>query len=632
MMLTNKKKEPPPFVAEGLNCVAAHWILRELFDALIQEDLFGLQHKSSLEEDISPDPDFEDFTLDKDELYLRYPLAGSAGEIVCRVKKQLSIQPYRISQTPVLHIQNGYTQALDAVGLMKCFINSAEQSLLPDTSGLDRFMRDLSLAEAQTSLSLESIRSITASLASDKVGLLKWEGLAALRDRPFHPLARAKSGLTTVDYRNFGSEFGRSFGLDWMAIRNTCLLGSSSLRGIAVAQEFLQKREVDVIKNSMTASELDLDNYTVMPVHPWQMRNHVIQKFAEELARGDCVVVAESLGDFSATSSIRSLAPAQLRLGHEEVVNKHIKLPMAIAALGAQRILPPRYLYNGASAQSVLQSILKREPKLDACLHCDETRWLGFSPVGESMLSNRAGHLSCLIRHYPTVENSDELMPMSALTVICEGKVPALEWIAEHQVREQLTRQNLALRIFEQICQQLTALSFTCFSYGVMPEVHGQNVVLSLNEGNVTKLILRDHDTLRLLPPWMRQADIEVEDYIMDWSTPNSLICLSPQELLRYFQTLGVQVNLYAIADAFTQAYGIEMSILWKILKQSCHEQLQILEIPVFVKAILRKELLDRSVWPIKLLLTPYLVHRARKTGMPCGIGSTRNPLIFEVL
>ncbi|MEJ2417154.1 MAG: IucA/IucC family protein [Exilibacterium sp.] len=632
MKLTNKRKEPPPSVAPSLNSAAAHWILRELFDALIQENLFGLQHKSSLEQTVSPCPDFEDFTLGKDELYLRYPLAGSAGEIVCRVKKQLFIQPYRISQTPVLHIQNGHAQALDATGLMSCLVTAVEASLLPDTSGLDRFMRDLSLAEAQTSLTLESIHSIVASLKGGKIGLAKWEALAAIRDRPFHPLARTKSGLAAEDYRNFGSEFGRTFSLDWIVIRNTCLVGDSRLRGVAVAQEFLQQREVNVIKDSMAARALNFDSYTVIPVHPWQMRNHVVHEFAEEMARGDCVVVAENLGDFCATSSIRSLAPAQSHSSIEVMASKHIKLPMAIAALGAQRILPPRYLHNGASAQSVLQAIFEREPRLGECFYCDETRWLGFAAVGESMLSNRAGHLSCLIRNYPAVKNADELMPMSALTVICEGKIPALEWIARYQVGEQLTRQDLTRRIFEQICRRLTALSFTCFSYGVMPEVHGQNVVLSFNGGNVNKLILRDHDTLRLLPPWMRQAGIEVADYIMDWSTLNSLICLSPQELLRYFQTLGVQVNLYAIADSFTQAYGIEMSTFWKILKRTCEEQLQTLEIPVFVKAILRKELLDSPVWPTRLLLTPYLVHRARQTGMPSGIGSTRNPLMSEVL
>lgn len=634
MMFNDNIKRPRASLGAGSGDAAAQWILQELIDALIQEDLFGLQRKSVLDDAANAYSAIEDFTLVNGEYYLRYPLAGDAGELVWRVRKQQFIQPYRLSRAPVLHIESGRSQVLDAGELMNRLVASADSELLPDISGIDRFMHDLSLAEAQASFAFESADSIAAAIDGGEPSLALWERLAALRDRPFHPLARAKSGWTTEDCRSYGTELGCTFGLDWIAVRNQFLSGEQSLRGLSIAQLVLKQNELDLISDSLAARDLDPAHYTAMPVHPWQMRHVVVKEFAGELARGDCAVIAESLGAFTATSSIRSLVPVQEHRENEGESRPHIhiKVPVAIAALGAQRILPPRYLHNGASAQAVLQAIFEREPHLSALTYCDETQWLGFSPDGESMLSNRSGHLTCLVRQYPITGGDGEWMPMSALSVIHEGKVPALEWIAKNQVRESKSRQELALRLFEQLCQRLTALSFTCFGYGVMPEVHGQNVVLSFKGGEIDKLVLRDHDTLRLLPPWMRQAGINDADYIMDWATPNSLICLSPQELLRYFQTLGVQVNLYAIADALGKAYEVEISAFWGILRRSFQEQLQALNIPIFAKAILRKELLDNPVWPTRLLLTPYLVHRSRKTGMPSGTGSTRNPMLSEVL
>lgn len=596
---------------------AAGRILRELLDALIQENLFHLQHRARLIEDTGAYSAVDDFALAAGECYVSYPLNGGVDQLLFRVRRQRRVQPFRLSRLPVLLIQNRGDAAvsLDAANLMQCLAGGAEREDLPDLGGMDRFMHDLAVAEAQTGWALENVPAALAAVAREDTGLPAWERLGALRDRPFHPLARAKTGWSLEAFRHYGAESGDTFGLAWVALRNESLAGSPDLRGAAVAEALLEAEELKALRRAAAVRGCDGNDFTLVPVHPWQLRR-LAAEFASEFNNGDCVPISESLGGFTPTSSVRSLAPAKSGA-------VHVKLPLAIAALGAQRILPPRYLHNGAAAQQLLESVIGREPALQGKFFCcDERQWLVFAPAGESMLSNRTGHLSCLLRRYPGMESPESrLLPMSALTFADGDRVPAFEYLLR-------SGGEAPERFFRSLCDHLCALCFTCFSYGLMPEVHGQNLLLAIEKGRVCGLVLRDHDTLRFFPPWVRQSGIEAPRYIMDWSTPNSLVCLSPQELLRYFQTLGVQVNLYAIADTLSGAYGVDADVFWEIIKASCHSQLQQLELPDFAKALLRRELLDNPTWPTRLLLTPYLVRRARQTGMPAGLGETRNPLM----
>lgn len=608
-------------------------ILRELVDALIQENLFRIQDRAELSNSAGAYAHMPDFELSAGEYYLHYPLNGGIDRLVFRVRKQQQIQPYRLSRPPVLLMEGrdaDNTESLDAARLMQCLIGMADCEVLPDISGLDRFMHDLAVAEAQTHWALENSMSVIAAVENGETGLLAWERLASLRDRPFHPLARAKTGWGFDQHRRYSAESGQTFGLAWLAVRNARMLGSPELKGMAVADAVLETAEKAQLLESMEARRIDPNRYSLLPVHPWQRQHILKEELANHFSEQHYIVVADALGRFAATSSVRSLVPIRETAGDafDAGCTVHLKLPLAISSLGALRILPPRYLHNGAAAQILLETIIEREPDLNGRVFCcDEKQWVGVASEGESMLSDRPGHLTCLLRRYPQVGGPEcRQLPMSALTVVDGDKVPAFECLLR-QRGETASRTTLT-DFFQELCERLCGLCFICFGYGVMPEVHGQNIVLAVEQGRIAGLILRDHDTLRFFPPWLKQAGIDAPQYIMDWSTPNSLVCLSPQELLSYFQTLAVQVNLYAVADALAQAYGIEPEHFWRTVKEACQRQLQRLHLSDFVKALLRKELLDNPVWPTRLLLTPYLVRRTRQTGMPSGVGSTRNPLM----
>lgn len=591
--------------------------LTQLFDGLIMENLFALQERAILTY-LLDDPVPDDvLPLKNDECYWCYELRNKS-RIIARVTTQVDIQDCRLSRGPVIlfHPQHGATTIDDPLSLMKCLVQHAPEDAMPDLSGLDDFMQNLALSQAQSTWSAEYTDTIVESCMEKSVALHNWEQLCALRDRPFHPLAKAKKGWNAAQFRQYSAEASDGFGLSWVAVANNYLTGNTEMSGRVIAEQLLTQDEQETLWLACDKLSLDASAYTLMPVHPWHLKNHLLPELQQAIAARHIILVVESLGLFYPTASGRSLIPA-----NRDAL--HVKLPLALQSLGALRILPPRYLFNGHQAQKMLADVSARMPGFNEVNLCDESQWLAYLPSGDSVLSNQAGYLSCLLRRYPDKEN--HLIPMAAFSVAIGDKVPAMEWLY-NQTETQESLVDFSINILTDITRLLCRFAFHCFSFGLMPEVHGQNILITFERASVRQLTLRDHDTLRIFPPWLQLQHVTLHEYQMDWSTPNSLICLSPPQLLSYFLTLGVQVNLLSIMNALSRAYGIPMKVFWGKIKSTIEGLLNEMDMPVLTKAILRKEILDNPFWPARQILLPCLIKRTRMMGMPSAAGSVVNP------
>jgi siderophore synthetase component len=84
----------------------------------------------------------------------------------------------------------------------------------------------------------------------------------------------------------------------------------------------------------------------------------------------------------------------------------------------------------------------------------------------------------------------------------------------------------------------------------------------------VTGILLRDHDAVRLHLPWLTAQGIADPEYQTRPGYSNSLYNETPKKLLFYLQTLGIQVNLYAIIEVLASVYNMKEASLWTILKE----------------------------------------------------------------
>jgi siderophore synthetase component len=182
--------------------------------------------------------------------------------------------------------------------------------------------------------------------------------------------------------------------------------------------------------------------------------------------------------------------------------------------------------------------------------------------------------------------------------------------------------------LFADIVRALLELGLRCFAYGVMPELHGQNVVLAFQGQRIAALVLRDHDSLRICPPLMQAQGVAAPNYVIDRSTPNTLELNTPRELLAYLQTLAIEVNLYAILAALAERYGREEAHGWHIVRTVLEDCLERVPLPTDIASQARTLLLDEPGWPFKQVLAPLLGRPSFGTGMPSAMGRLSNPLL----
>ncbi|MFD2371613.1 IucA/IucC family protein [Brevibacillus sp. GCM10020057] len=606
---------------------AEQLVFCDLINALLQENLAGMVDRAKTGVEWFGPSEHECCKLNGEELYFYLPI-DTHRCIVFRVKAQPFIQPYKISRLPVVVLdeRNEEVRQLDPFTFMQTFAEalpaSERTSSMPNLAG---FLDELRDSIQHTALSLQSMTAPVKRVRSEETSLVHMERLSALRDRPFHPTSRAKRGWSSDDYKRYSPEYGQSFGLDWIGVRRDHIRASTDKE---IAPFILADHELETLRRAASRAGIDERDYLLLPVHPWQMEHVLPTHYRAEWEQRICVPVIRGLGDFRPTSSVRAVVPV-----HGGTY--HLKVPIGITSLGALRILPPRYLHNGAKGQALLQQVIERDKWLRERLRlCDESNWWGFHNPAADPFADKPGHLACLIRAYPAdlLENHEEvaLIPMSALAAIDGNRqIPVFEkWLAQRSGQGSQQGEARILALLREICQMLIGTSLRLFRYGMMPEIHGQNVLLIVRNHRVDGILLRDHDTIRLHPAWLKQAGLVPPPYIVKPGTPNSLIHDTPEKLLAYFQTLGVQVNLYAIADALNKVYGIEEAVFWRVIESVVRESANEHDLPAEVRDVLERQLLAAETWPIRLLLTPLLKRVGTGGGsMPAAEGNTSNPL-----
>ncbi|MGH3798706.1 MAG: IucA/IucC family protein [Pseudonocardiaceae bacterium] len=594
-------------------------VMRDLVDTLIQENLGAFADRVQL----GPPAGLSGEIVRPGEQWCRIDLPGLAGAWVCfRACPAETLQAYRLSRTPVWHGMRWEAQPrrLEPDELL-ALLATGPPGAATDLSHAPQVGADLRTAVQHTAVVLAGRGRLTDARPRPG-GLITGERLAFTRNRPFHPTARAVTGWTAQELARYGPMRQQPLGLDWVAVRRDRLRHGCGTASDRLHELLLNEADSQHLADAVHRAGLHLDDVQPLPVHPWQFEHVLPATYAAELARAEVVPLARGLGGFHPTASLRTLATAP----ETEV---HVKLPLGVATLGAVRLLPPRYLDNGQRAQRTIQRLIDRCAVLRARVQvCDERTWCGWRhPSGADEFDDRPGQLSAQLRGYPAGLFDDParlVLPMAALA--------AHEWDVLGSVISPAGSARFdaadAIEFFRRLAAAFCELGLGFVRYGVVPELHGQNVVVVLHDGAVDRFVLRDHDTLRLYPDWMAAEGVADPGYRITPGAPQSLRLPSAEALLSYLQTLGFQVNLYGIADALCRHYGIDERALWAQLRGAVVDTLARIALPGRVADVVERELLYAQTWPSRLVLGP-LLHRGRSGGvsMPTGAGRVPNPL-----
>jgi siderophore synthetase component len=590
---------------------AAELVMRDLVDALIQENLFARAERGRR----CPPVALASHGLRPAEQWYRLNLNN--GWLCFRVQPAMALQPRRFSRGPVWYgrTETATPQPLTAADLLGLLLAGTGTATLP---GAQPAVADVRTAMEHTALTLRARDQLAVEPCYG--GLLAGERLAATRGRPFHPTARATSGWSAADLERYGPMRAKPLAVDWVAVRRDRLRLGSGPASPRLHEQLLDDTAEHRLVTEMRRAGANLDEFQPIPVHPWQFEHVLPREFAEEFAAGEVVPVARGLGDFHPTASLRTLTTAP-------ETACHVKLPLGVATLGAQRLLPPRYLDNAERAERTMRWLVDRDAELARrVLISDEGTWSGWQASASEEFADRPGHLAAQIRTYPPGVLDDPqrlVLPMSALA--------AHEWDV---LGESLARDGSGspdpVEFFGELAEAFCRVGLGFARYGVIPELHGQNVLVELDRGRVRRFVLRDHDTLRCYPDWMAAAGVPDPAYRIAPGASQSLRLSHARDLLGYLQTLGFQVNLYGIADALARRYGVAETVFWSQLRDSVTDVLQ--DLPGHVAEVAEEAILRSPTWPCRAVLGP-LLRRGRSGGvsMPAGTGQVPNPLLPHI-
>lgn len=603
-------------------------VMQDLFDCLVAEDFFGA---------------LEPHLIDATQWHSRYPQATLTPDasqqriwhwnydareqrgLAVAVRPGIAQAWEKVPGTPVWATQGDSVQSLTPEDFMALAVQGMAQDPAGQEEGVKLFLEVLGISVRQTGLSLAHRVQPQAALAQRGAAFfLAMEQWASLRDRPFHPLAKAKQGLDDAQYQAYQAEFGEPVTLKWVAVAKHSLAFGQSLASLASDQPadyLLTSAERAALHAELEQAGL-ADTHLALPVHPWQLQHRLPELLGDAFEQGVCRVLAFEQGRFHPTSSLRSLACGAS-------ASDQIKLPMAVYSLGASRYLPAVKMINADKSEALLRQGRERDVQLRESLHlCEEGRWWAYMPAGASLFDEAPRHLSALVRRYPSalLEGDYRLLPMAALATPLPGQEGHFfdHWM---HVRGLPASPESVLKLFGELCERFFDVNLRMFRLGMLGEVHGQNAVLVWRDGQAEGLLLRDHDSLRLYVPWLERNGLLDPQYRIKKGHAQTLYHDRPEDLLFWLQTLGIQVNLRAIIETLAAVYRLPAVEGWRVLSQVLRARIEAIGFEDQARAMLVHELFEVPAWPQKLLLRPMIARGGGPGSMPFGKGQVVNPL-----
>lgn len=314
----------------------------------------------------------------------------------------------------------------------------------------------------------------------------------------YHPCYKSRIGFSLSDNQRYGPEFKQPMQLEWIAVRKRAGRMNHSVRQDYHA--FL-RAELGVREFERLTQGIDIGDYWLMPVHPWQWQERIAGLFQAELASGDIVRLGAGQDSYRAQQSIRTLA------NHSAPGKAYVKLALSITNTSTSRILAAHTVMNGPIVTDWLHGLLARDPY---------ARELGFVILGEVLgvsfnydSLNEArrqetyGTLGAIWREslHQYLQPGEGAAPFNGLCHVPRDGVPLIDpWVRAHGVHA-WTRQLLRVAV--------NPIIHMLFAHGIGMESHAQNIMLIHRDGWPTRIALKDfHDGVRYSPAHLAQPEL----------------------------------------------------------------------------------------------------------------------------
>lgn len=371
----------------------------------------------------------------------------------------------------------------------------AQHELGMDDIVLGRFVEEL-----QNTLYSEwqRLKSIAPFSARQLTQLPDYELQGILSGHPKALANKGRMGWGVDDLERYSPESRQRFQLRYIAVRdalaNTGL--HPQLSKLDLLKQCLNSFQLRNLEHVMSRKKLHLQDYWVVPVHPWQWQAFIQVQYAHYFVNGDMVDLGVHGDQFCAQQSIRTLS---------NTTRPHcqdIKLALTILNTSCYRGIPGKHIASGADLSQWLGDLVDNDPVLSAQglivlqeragIHVPHPmqQTLTGSPyryqemLGAVWRDSLSSHCK---RHQKTV----------LMATLMETDADGQPLIAEYISQSGLTTQQWLHHLFNRVVVPLYHL--LC-QYGVGVIAHGQNVALILENGVPVHASIKDfHGDLRIV-------------------------------------------------------------------------------------------------------------------------------------
>ncbi|MCF5736576.1 IucA/IucC family protein [Pseudomonas syringae] len=386
----------------------------------------------------------------------------------------------------------------------------------------------------------------------------------------YHPCYKSRIGFSLADNRHYGPEFATPFAVVWLAVaKSSASVGHSrSMDFQAFIRQELGIQRWHEITRELAEQGKSIDDYQLMPVHPWQWDNVTVSTFYPELASGELIYLGTSTDSYKAQQSIRTLANAS------QPQRPYVKLAMSMTNTSSTRILARHTVLNGPIITDWLHQLIATDSTAQALdfVILGEVAGVSFDyrHLPESRSAQTYGTLGAIWREslHQYLRDDEQAVPFNGLSHVenryGDGQqTPFIDaWVSQYGLNE-WTRQLLQVTV--------PPIIHMLYAEGIGMESHGQNIVLIVKQGWPQRIALKDfHDGVRYSPAHLGRPELCPELVPLPAShaklNRNSFIITDDVNAVRDFSCdCFFFICLAEMAIFLRQQYQLDEALFWQM-------------------------------------------------------------------
>lgn len=494
---------------------------------------------------------------------------GQSIQYVAGGKKYLSFGLIRMDNIDVIRIDHhGQRTVAELNQVISEMIRP-----IPNASKIEDFihelkrtyMHDVQSQFCQTAYSLPAVK-----YSYDELETYLMDG------HPYHPCYKSRVGFSLQDNLKYGVEFAQPIHLVWLAVHHSIsmLNQSKHIDFNHFVLEQLSTEDITNFRKEMQQQQLNENEYSWIPVHPWQWENTIVQTLYEELAQHKVVYLGRGAEAYIPQQSLRTLTHLK------DPSKPYLKLSMSITNTSSSRILAAHTAMNGPLITDWLQALIDQSPiaqtlKLSLLREVHASA-IDFTKIPSDHAKQTYAAVGSLWREsvHQYLKSNESAIPLNGLGhVQKDGQLLIQPWLDQYGA-DTWIKQCLKVVI--------EPILFLLFGEGIGTESHGQNMILVHENGWPTRMILKDfHDGVRFSPEHLTHPDAFpiLHALPVEHAKANRMSFILTDDLnaVRDFSCACLFfVALSDIAMSLAKQQKYDEQVFWKVAAQVIHDfQLQ---------------------------------------------------------